>query len=167
MDPILIGRKRLRAPLGSRGGGVAPIALAGLLALVAGAGALQASAHPPLAPAAVFRPVAAVSYLSGTHVATPPATTGLHAPVLRHGAFTFRLAKGTSPLTAAQSQQLFAYFVDVMAKTGWTLQASGNPTATGEWTMNWTLGAQTALITMTTAPKDLFEVDLCPPNPYC
>jgi hypothetical protein len=138
-----------------------------LLTLVAGAGALQANAHPPPTPAAVFRPVSAVSYISGTHVALPPASMGFHVPVLRHGAHTFRLAKGSAVLTTAQSQQLFSYFVDVMAKAGWALQATGNPTPTGEWTLNWTLNTQTALITMTTSPKDLLEIDLCPPNPYC
>jgi|GEM_PF-4713014 len=167
MDPVLIGRKGLRAPWRSRGGGVAPIALAGLLALVAGAGVLQSHFHPPAVQPAVFRPVAAVSYLTGTHVAVPPVSMGFHVPVLRHGAYTFRLAKGTPTLTSTQSQQLFAYFLDVMARAGWTLQATGNPAPTGDWTLNWTLDTQTALITMTTSPKDLFEIDLCPPNPYC
>lgn len=167
MDPVLIGRKNLRTPWRSRGGGVAPIALAGLLALVAGAGVLQSRIHPPAAQAAVFRPVTAVSYLSGTHVAAPPVSMGFHVPVLRHGAYTFRLAKGSPTLTPAQSQQLLAYFLDVMARAGWTLQATGDPTPTGEWTLNWTLDTQTALIIMTTSPKDLLEIDLCPPNPYC
>ena len=143
------------------------MALAGLLALVAGAGVLQSRVHPPPAQAAVFRPVAAVEYLAGTRVATPPTSEGFHPVVLRHGAYTFRLAKGSATLTSAQSQQLFAYFLDVMARAGWTLQATGDPTPTGEWTLNWTLNTQTALITMTTTPKDLLEIDLCPPNPYC
>ena len=167
MDPVLIGRKDLRAPWRSRGGGVAPLALAGLLAVVAGAGVLQSHFHPPMAPPAVFRPVAAVAYLAGTHLAAPPLSMGLHKPVLRHGAYTFRLAKGSSVLTPAQSQQMFAYFLDVMARAGWTLQATGDPTPTGEWTLNWALNTQTALITMTMTPKDLLEIDLCPPNPYC
>lgn len=167
MDPVLIGRKGLRAPWRSRGGGIAPIALAGLLALVAGAGVLQSHVRAPVVQPAAFRPVAAVSYLAGTHVAAPPVSMGFHAPALRHGAYSFRLAKGSATLTPTQSQQLFGYFLDVMARAGWTLQAKGDPMPTGEWTLNWTLNAQTSLITMTTSPKDLLEINLCPPNPYC
>lgn len=135
--------------------------------MVGVAGALQIGSHASPLPPAAFRPVPAVALIPGTQVAAPPASMGFHVPVLRHGAYTFRLAKGSAELTPARSQELFAYFVDVMARGGWTLQATGNPTPTGEWTLNWTLDTDTALIIMTTSPKDLLEIHLCPPNPYC
>src|SRR5438093_788960 len=117
MDPVLIGRKQLRAPLRSRGGGAAPLALVGLLVLVAGVGELQSHDRPG-AQAAALRPITAVSYLSGTDLPKPLASMGFHVSAPRHGAYTFRLGNGSPKLTLAQSQQLFAYFLEAMARRG-------------------------------------------------
>jgi hypothetical protein len=167
MDPALIGKKRLVAPA-SRDRGRAPAAVAGLLVAVAGFGLLQAHfpSAGPTGPSSL-RAAPAVTNLAGSLVPTPAAVYGFHAPIIRAGAYVLHRGARAAPLTVPQSQTLMASYLSTMSGQGWILQAKQDPSPTGEWTLRWEFQGTVALITMTTAPKDRLEVDLCPPDLYC
>jgi len=168
MDPRLIAGKHLQVATPSRERGVAVVALALLLVAVAAVGLAQRGTDPGFtlaraaAPVVVASPVAGSITISGTAVpapADPDVTTGR-----THGGTHVFL---TGPITPEASTALFTEYLTSMPAQGWTLLGKGDPTRAGDWTQRWQAGADAALLTMTTRPRDTFTVQLCPPDPYC
>ena len=164
MDPRLIGRKDLQVAASRHDRGSAPLAVVALLAALVGTGGLAVRQRAPAPVPQVLARSASVNYIDGTLVPLPPPSLGLTATSAKGPAIVFRPSR---PLTAAQSSDLFSYYIDTMQGQGWTLLGKGDPSPTGEWTLRWQFQGQATLISMFTSPRDKLAVDLCPPEPYC
>jgi hypothetical protein len=168
MNPALVGRKSLRAPTRRRENSVVVLAVVVLAAAVVGAGVAQSKApeNRPI-PTPSLRAVAGMTLLGTTLVPAPAASFGFRAPSVSTGTYVLHLQSRTTAMPLARSQALFAFYLDEMSRGGWTLQAKGDPSPTGEWTLRWQHAATATLISFYTAPHVKLEVDVCPPDPYC
>ena len=72
-----------------------------------------------------------------------------------------------SPLSATGASDAFDYYLSTMPPGGWTLSGKAVPAGRGSWTLRWTFGDQSVLLTYSTTPKAKLTVDDCPPEPYC
>lgn len=168
MNPVLVGRKSLRVPGHSRESGLATAAALVLAVAVVGAGVAQSSApeNRPL-PTPSLRVAAGSTTIGTTLVVAPPTSFGFGSAVASGGSYLLHLPKGTPGISVERSRALFAFYLSAMSAGGWTLQAKGDPSPTGDWTLRWQHAATASLITFYTSPHVKLEVDLCPPSPYC
>lgn len=168
MNPVLVGRNRLRTSSRRPESGVITLAVMALTISLVGAGVAQSRApeNRPL-PTPSLRAVAGSATLGRTLVAAPPTSFGFAPPAVKGGSYVLRLPKGGSEMTIARSQELFAFYLDTMPRGGWTLQAKGDPSPAGDWTLRWQHAATAVLISYYTSPHVKLQVDVCPPNPYC
>lgn len=164
MNPGLISTRRLRVASWKPDRGRAPFAAAGLAMAVAAAGIATASYRTPEPVAPSLHTVAAVTYVADTKVPMPP--SWLVAATTRvEGRFVFRPSDGVaSPAAAGQA---FDYFLATMQQSGWALSGKADPTRRGDWTLRWTFGDQSVLLTYFSRPAPKLTIDDCPPEPYC
>ncbi len=168
MHPAFVGRKYLRVPKRhweSRAV-LAAIVVLSMATIGADVARFRAPENQPL-PTPSLRVVAGETTLGTTAIAAPPTSFGFAPASVTGGHYVMHLAKGAPAFTLSQAQGLFAYYLDAMSRGGWTLQAKGDPAGAGDWTLRWQHASTATLISFYTAPHDKFEVDVCPPEPYC